>query len=193
MTRRHGIIDTTYQNLVIDSGEVYKNYVSPSSLGTRLGATRGGSTFSIEQEIKEMVIDGAHGPVKGSRRIITVTPKLTVNFIEIWQEILKRALPGVDIANDPATHKQFTRSLIIENADYLTNVVIVGEISGSSNPIICGVKNALGTGNMEMTFVDKDEAACTIEFSGHFAADDLDTEPWILDFPHDVSTPTPAP
>jgi len=197
MTRRTGIGETTYKNFILDAGEVYKNYVDPTSLGTRLGATRGGSSFTIEQEIKDMPVDGAHGAVKGGKRIITSSPKLTINFIEIFQEILNRALPGVDIANLPdtadPTHKSFSRSLILEDADYITNVVIVAEMSGSANPIICGVKNALANGNLELSFADKEEAGCTVEFAGHFERTALDAEPWILDFPYDISTPTPAP
>ena len=191
MARETGIIKTTYQNLVIDSGAVYKNFVDPTSLGTRMGATRGGSAFSIEQEWKDMPVDGAHGKVKGGKRLIGLKATLTCNFIEIAQEILKRALPGSAITNLPVTHKTFSRSLTLADTDYLGNVVIVGEMSGSTGRIICGVTNALADGNFEMNFADKEEAGVTLAFSGHFLPEALDTEPWILMFPDDISTPTP--
>ena len=193
MARRHGVISTTFQNIIIDSGAVYKNYVSPAALGTLLGATRGGNTFTIETEYKEIEVDGAHGPVKNGRRITQVVAKLTANFLAIDKEAILLNLPGSSAANVGVTHKTFTRSLAIAAADYETNIVIVGEVAGSSNPIICGISNAMCVGNMEISFADKDESVLAVEFTGHFAPDALDTEPWILLFPYDISTPTPAP
>lgn len=196
MGRRHGINQDTYKHFVIDSGEVRKNYVDPTDLGVRMAATKGGSTFTIEQEIKEMVVDGAHGRVKGSRRITMVNAVLTVNFIEIYQDIIQKAIPGVNVADLPLidpTHKSYSRGLVIEDADYLDNIVIVGEMSGSDEPIICGVKNALGDGSFELALVDKEEAGMAIQFSSHFDINTLDSEPWILEFPRDIATPTPAP
>lgn len=193
MTRRHGVISTTYQNLVIDSGAVYTGYTAPASLGTLLGATRGGNTFTIETEYKEMEVDGAHGPVKSGRRITQVVAKLTCNFLAIDRDIILLNLPGSAAADEGVTHKTFSRSLAIADADYETSIVLVGEVAGSSNPIICGLNNAMCVGNMEIAMADKDESVLAVEFTGHFAADALDTEPWILLFPYDVSTPTPAP
>lgn len=177
-----------YGNLILDAGVVYKNFVSPSELGTRLGATKGGSTFIVEQELKDIPVDGAHGPVEGSKRIVSVRPKLTINFIEISQKILNRAFPGSDISNLPATHKQFSRSLTIDDSDYLTNVVLVAQMIENDDPafdfpIIVGVENAISDGNIELSFLDKEESGCSITFAGHFESDNLDFEPWFVHIP----------
>ena len=82
MARQHGITANTYKHFVIDSGAVYAGFNNFSDLGTLLGATAGGNTFTIETEYKEMVVDGAKGVVKGGRRITKVTAKMVCNFIE---------------------------------------------------------------------------------------------------------------
>jgi hypothetical protein len=197
MSRYHGITDGTYERFVIDSGAVYKNYVDGSNPGVLLGATRGGNTFTVEQEIKDMAVDGARGPVKGGRRITNVVPRIVANFIEFSREIIIRALPGSDYADYPegsATHDQITRALQISTGDHCTNIAIVGEVSGSSQPIVCIVNNPICDGNFGISETDKEEAALQVQFTGHFDPSDLDTEPWEIRWPQgiDLTTTTTA-
>lgn len=186
MARKHGITTNTYRKIVIDSGSVYKNY----GLGgeTLLGATRGGSTFTIEQEIRKMEVDGAKGDVKGDKRIVKVSPQLKVNFLELSSALMKMALPGSALADYPATqgktHDQLTRALQIALSDYVDNITIIGECTGSLTGYVeCGIKNALANGNFEMGFADNDESVLSLTFIGHFVATDLDSEPWFIRFP----------
>lgn len=196
--RWHGITQDTYKRLVIDAGAVYKDFVDQANPGTLLGATRGGSTFTIEQEIKDMAVDGAKGPVKGSRRITKVNVKLAVNFIEHTANIWNYALPGSEYEDNFTTtispvdddHVEFRRRLKIELADYIGNIVIVGQISGTDQAVVCGIKNALADGNFEMAFSDNEEAGLAVQFTAHFDPADLDEEPWILWYPIDLTTTT---
>lgn len=185
MARKHGITTNTYKKLVIDSGAVYKNYGLAGE--TLLGATRGGNTFTIEQEIRQMEVDGAKGPVKGDKRIIRVSPQIKANFIEISKDILQLALPGADVANFPSTgdktHDEVTRALQIALGDYVDNIAIVGECAGSTGAVVCGIKNALANGNLELGFADGDESVIAITFTGHFDTSDLDAEPWFIRYP----------
>jgi len=198
MGRWHGISGETYKRIIIDSGAVYKNFVSQASPGTLLAATRGGSTFTIEQEIKDMAVDGAKGPVKGSRRITKVNVKLVCNFISHDADLWQMALPGSEYSADFATtispvddyHVEFRRSMEIALSDYITNVVIIGQIQGSDQAVICGLKNALADGNFEMAFTDNEESGLSVQFTGHFDPDALDEEPWILWYPEDLTTTT---
>jgi hypothetical protein len=189
MARQHGVTDWTTKRFVIDSGAVYKNYGETDQV--LLGATRGGNTFTIEQEIRDMPVDGAKGPMMGARRIIKVTAKLTANFVEISPDILQLALPGSSAADYPdtgSTHTEITRALQLSLADYSTNITLVGEVSGVDGKYIeCGILNALADGNLEMAMADGDEAAPSITFTAHFDPTDLDTEPWFIRFP-DVTT-----
>lgn len=188
MTRRHGITTDTYKKFIIDSGAVYTGFTSFASLGTLLGATRGGSSLVIEQEIKDMEVDGARGPVKGSRRITMVKSTLTVNFIEHTLAGFKRALVGSDSAAFNVNWDEVTRSLIIEDADFLSDITIVGQVSGETDAMGIGVKNAIADGNFELNFADKDEGVIAMAFTSHFLPADLgsgdDTEPWSLYWPN---------
>jgi hypothetical protein len=190
MARRHGIVSDTYDRIVVDSGAVYKNYDETGEM--LLGATRGGNTFTIETEYKVMEVDGARGPVKGGRRITNVTARIVANIVELSEDIFRLALPGSSAAaTTPAPGQDgITRSLQISASDYCTNIAIVGDVSGSDEPIICIIKNGLGDGNLEVSFVDKDESVVAVTFTGHFTPDDLDTEPWEIRYPNDVGPTT---
>lgn len=193
MARQHGITTETYERLIIDAGQVRINYVDENNPGTLLGATRGGSVFAVETELREMPVDGAKGPVKGDKRITKVTASLECNFIESTTDLLMAAIPGsskADWPNGSPTHDAITRALGIASADYFTNVTIIGEISGSAEPIILQIQNALADGKLSLGLNDNDEAANKIKFIGHFDPADLDAEPWVIYQPQDVNPTT---
>src|SRR5690606_38826649 len=181
MGRYHGITDKTYKHFVIDAGAVYLNYKEPDE--KLIGATRDGNTFTIEQEIREIPVDGQKGPVKGFRRVTRVTARITANFVEFTTDILKLALPGSTVIDYPEiepTHDEIKRALQIALSDYHKNIVIVGNKSGTNEPIICGIKNALADGNFEVSESDGEEATISIQFTAHFDPENLDEEPWFI-------------
>lgn len=181
MARQHGITTSTTGNLIFDAGAVYVNYGESGE--ALLGATRGGSTFAIETDYREMEFDGAKGPIKGGRRIVGVRAKMTVNLIEFSKENFLRALSGADAA-DETTYWEITRSASIAAADYLTNIALLAETSASDTvPVACILKNALADGNLELAFADDEETGLTIEFTAHQDVSDLDTEPWEIRYP----------
>jgi hypothetical protein len=187
MSRKYGITTNTYKKFVIDSGAVYKNYGESGE--ALLGATRGGNSFVIETELREMPVDGAKGSVKGDKRITRVVAKITANFVEINPAILQLANPGSVVADYPVspatkTHDSVTRALQIALTDYVTNIAIVGEVTGNSAaPFIGIIKNALAEGNFELTLADSDEGVISITFMSHFDPSALDTEPWEMRWP----------
>ena len=184
--RQHGITKDTYKHFSIDQGAVYANYGTSGQ--KLLGATRGDNKFSINQEIRSMPVDGAKGPVKGEERVIKVEPIIEANIIEWSTDILKYALPGSETNPYPSaaakTHDILTRSLQIDNGDYIDSISIVGECTGSKTGyIIATIYNALAQGNFDWTSKANDEAVNKITFRGHFDPSDLDTEPWDIKFP----------
>lgn len=182
MAKQHGVTSSTFTRFIIDAGKIYKNY----GLGGEalLGATRGGNTFQIETDQREMPVDGAVGPVKGGKRIITETAMLTVNMVEFSQEVFLRALPAAVAADYPVapatkTHDLINRTVDIASADYATNIAIVGNSTQSlTNYVIIVLENALGDGNLEVAFSDKDESVLSIKFTAHYDPSDLETVPW---------------
>lgn len=181
MARYHGVNSDTYKELLIDSGLVYKNYGEAGEVA--LGATRGGATLSIETELRTMEADGAHGPVKGDKRIVSVTGKLAINQLELDKDFLNDILAG-STATDETTYYKLVRSLQIALADYLTNIAVIAEVTGNATvPFGFILDNALSTGNLEVALSDKEESVVSAEFTGHFDPSDLDTEPWEIRWP----------
>lgn len=72
-----------------------------------------------------------------------------------------------------ATHDVIISDGEIELSDYLDNVAIVGTVTGSSDPVVCLIKNALGDEGLEMNFTDQDEVITELTFSAHYDPADL--------------------
>jgi len=187
MARRHGITANTYKKFIIDAGAVYTGFTNFVTPGTLLGATRAGSQFTIEQEVKDMEVDGARGPVIGSRRITMVKATLTVNFIEHTLANLKRALVGSIDAVFQVNWDAINRSLVIADLDFLSNIAIVGEVSGDSDGMAIKLVNSIVDSNFELTFADKEEGVIAMTFTAHVDPVDLgagtDEEPWTIYWP----------
>lgn len=166
-----GITSNTYKEIIIDEAVAYKNYGETSQ--ALIGATRGGTGVQYSKEIKEMAVDGARGPIKGFRRVISTDAKMTMNFLQIGVNLLKLAMPGSTSTAFPTspsikTHDQITDSLTIALTDYLVNVALVGKIQGTNIPIVCILHNPLASGSLDIQFVDREEAVLAVEFTGHF-------------------------
>ena len=79
--RTSGITATSLNNFIIDAGAVYVNYGEVDE--RLLGATRGGNSFKVEVEMREMEIDGVRQAIMGSKRITNVAATITCNLIEL--------------------------------------------------------------------------------------------------------------
>jgi len=180
-------IRARYRNLILDAGAVYMNFVSQDDPGILLGATRGGNVFTIEQEIKDMPVDGVKGPAKGSRRFTRVNAKLTCHFIEHTLALYQIGIPGSETTIGP-DHIKLSRNLVITDEDYINNIVIVAQVSATNETVVCGVRNALADGNFEMGTEDSNERGLTLQFTGHLDKQNLDEEPWILMYPEILTT-----
>jgi hypothetical protein len=185
-----GLTETSTQNFVVDAGAVYLNL---GETGERvLGATQGGATFSIEQDVKVIEIDGTRGNTKGARRIITSNAGLKVSILEMTTANLLLAITGASATNwtDPTevgattpTHDQIRRTRNLSDLDYLTNIALVGKVSGTDQNIICMLYNALSDNKLEMKTEDKNEMSLEVTFSAHYDPSDVMTEPWAIFFP----------
>jgi hypothetical protein len=69
-------------------------------------------------------------------------------------------------------------------SDYITNVAIVGNVSGKTKPVICIVKNALADAGFSLATAPRDEAVPAIVFTGHYDPSYLDKEPWEIRWPN---------
>ena len=175
--RTTGITSSSLSNFVIDAGAVYINYGEVDE--RLLGATRGGNTFTIEVEMREMEIDGVRQAIKGTKRIINVVASLTVNLIELTAENLALALTGSTLGEytqEPAvtpTHDTITRIREIGSMDYVKNVAVVGKVNNATENFIGILNNALSNGGLEIAMEDENEAAIELTFTAHINPDDI--------------------
>jgi len=188
MVVKHGVGELTPDHILIDAGAVYTSAGAtagdPAGAGDLLGATRGGNVFEVNRTIRRMDPDGAKGPVKGFRRIEEVVATLTVNLIEITEANLLKALAGSAAGDHVVTGGEIGHEGVDD--DYIGSVAIVGTITGfdgTTHPIICRLLNCLVDGPLSLGLSPKDEAVLTMVFTAHYAAGDLDTEPWEITYP----------
>ena len=184
-SKTKGITPSSPQRFLVDAGAVWLDYGLPTE--RLLGATRGGNVFSITQNIREMPMDGARGPVKGAERIIESKATLVANLIEITADNIVLMIPAAKKTDYPSsigkTHDSITRDADIVDANYITNIALVGKVQGALEDFIGLLYNALPTSNVDFKTVDKDEAVVAVTFTAHFDPNDMDTEPWEIRSP----------
>lgn len=192
MSRLTGVSTSTPTNILVDAGVVYVNYGEATD-ERMLGATRGGATFTVNQEFRSVQVDGVPGPIDSLTRIINLEVILTARMLELSTENLLMAFPGADAIDyvatppvTPADQKTIRRANNVRASDFLSNVAIVGTIQGKDTPIVIIVYNALMADNFALSTVDDDEAVVELNFRGHFSTTDLDNEPWEIRYPIDL-------
>lgn len=186
-----GLTTESVEKFVIDAGAVYVNLFEVDE--RLLGATRGGSTFAIEQEIKLVEIDSVRGATKGARRVVESNARLTTNLLELSTENLLMAIAGAtatdytDTTETPAptgkTHDEIRRVRNITDIDYIKNIAIVGKVQGTNRNIICMIYNALADEGFEMGFEDREEAVLEVTFTAHYDPANVEEEPFSIFLP----------
>lgn len=196
---RSGISADTPDRLILDAGEAYFNIdisalestdiASALSAGTKLGATRGGSTFNANRSLRDIPADGKLGPVKGMIRRQNVAPVLTINLLEMTPENLTKAIAGATGADTGATTDDMQKISggEIASASYIDNVALVATYSGTDNPVIIVVLNAIVMEAPEIGTVDEDETVLSAPFAGTFDPATPGTEPWNIYHPTTVA------
>lgn len=160
-------------NVMLGEGKVYYNYTTTP---VEIGATRGGSSLTIEREFKDIEFDGTYGSVKGMKRKIRVQPILKINALELSSTNLAYFYQGLT-ATPVSTYTQITENLEVSSTDYITDISFVGErLDGKQVAII--IKNALGDGNIELAMEAKEEVIPEVQFTGHYDSTTPTTPPY---------------
>lgn len=188
---KHGYSAKTPQHIVLGAGALYTGFVSPDSLGTLLGATRGGSVFNYTPEVLDIGFDGAPGKVKDMQWITSATVTLEVNLLEVTAAILKMAAPGLVSSDYPVSpetkaYDLITGSFEIDPTEY-QNIALVADVKGKTDPLIIVLKNALSNSPLSLNFQPKENLVQAITFEGHFDGTDLEEMPFEIYNPIDVT------
>ena len=150
-------------------------------VGTLVGATRGGGTFTVTREMRTPEIDGMRYGFKGSDFVDSTDAYLSTTLIEVTPDNIADLL-ATGTATTSGKKTTVTMATAIEAGDYLTNVCWVGDLADGQLVLIC-LKNAINTADFTFTYTDKGEGTLAAEFHARQAAvDDYDNAPFEVVF-----------
>ena len=182
-----GYRDGTAKYLQIGPGVVWAD-LQGNGTWTKLGATRGGNTFSVEPEFRDVEVDGARAPIRGLAYISKKKATLKVNLLESTLLNMQLAMPGLGDENlatsldpplDPAEY--FAMKDTEWTPLYLDSVSIIGKLAGEGgkNVTITLRNAAVKTGDSyEFPGGAAGESVIPITFEGHL---DQDYDKWATD------------
>src|SRR5690625_1626715 len=194
MTKREsysGYTAKTAENLLLDAGAFFidfdieeDDFESAVTEGKLLGATRGGGSFEATPEIRSIEVDGVHGKAKGLQVIDEWEIKMNANVLEVTLDGLASALTSAEVDTETDEVYDILKAKnYIALDDYYENITYVGKISGSDQPLIIQVYNAINTSGLTLETEDKSEAVTEMEFDGHYDETDLDHPPFKIFYP----------
>ena len=138
--------------------------------------TRGGGTFEVETEYRDIVADGDKGPVKGRQTIDSQVARLGLNVLTAFnKEEFKKYYPTlVDDAGE------IRSDLKIKETDY-HDVEWTGRTLDDDR-ITIKLENAINLENIDFTLEDKDEVIPELTYTATYSEDARETPPWSITF-----------
>ena len=197
------LTSNTFKKLLLNAGAFIMNF-DPSSYTTanalkeavttaladptkRLGATRGGGTFTVTREMRQVEADGIRYRFVGDTFVDSSDAYLSTTLIETGSpNVIKSAINSADIIASGKKSVIKMRTRIIDS-DYVQNLCWVGDVADGGFVVIW-LKNAFNTSDLTITFTDKGEATLPVEFHAFQGnVDDYDYSPYELIF---IDAPT---
>ena len=191
-----GFNSETAKNLILDAGAIFvgfdiENDTYETAKATKLiGATSGGNTFEAKPEFRNVEVDGVKGKAKSLSFLTSWEVTMSVNLLEFREETFKYGLAAVnsnDLTIGGKDYVSIKARNDITDTDYLDNITFVGTISGSSEPVIIQVYNALNLEGLSVNAVDGDDVVAELVFTGHYDPEDLDNPPFAIFYPKKTS------
>jgi len=160
ITRQTGVTSDTLHNLQLDAGII-------KIAGTSIGATVGGGTFVVNEEIREPEIDGVPGPLMGTRRIVGIRAELEVTGKEWKQTLIDFAIKGTNGVPD---------NYLIDSSIH-KEVAYIGQLSQDGSTVVITLKNAICEAP-EFAMADKNEGTIKYKFVAHFDPNNITAIPY---------------
>lgn len=186
---KSGYTQKTKENLLTGAGAYFKNftvgtdtYESAKAAGKIIGATQGGGGFKATASVRQIEVDGAPTRTVGLETIDEWETTMNMNLIETTPETLQLALGAAKI-EESDDHYIISGKSEIEAEDYIENITYVGTISGTNEPVIIQVFNALSTDGLDLQTSAKSEAVLGVTVYGHYDDEDLETPPYKIYYP----------
>lgn len=186
-----GLTSNTPKKLLLDAGAFFKNYDLTKgydgNAANLIGATQGGGSFSAVPTVRKIEVDGAKENVAQLQSIDGWVVTMTANVKEVTADNMVLALGAAKseeaAGEGVAGNTRITAKADFEASDYLENITWVGRLSGSQDPVIIVVKNAVSVNGLSLTMADKAEANIPLTVTGHYSLDDLETPPFEIYYP----------
>lgn len=186
-----GFTTKTPERLLLDAGAFFKDFDvdtdtfdSAVLAGKLLGATKDGGEFKATPTIRQIAVDGVKGRAKGLETLDAWEVYIKANVLEISKDALVDSLASASV--DESSNVKYdiiTANGNIELNDYIDNITWVGTLSGSDEPVIIVVENALNTEGLSLTTKDADNSVIAMTFYGHYEQSDLDNPPFKIYYP----------
>lgn len=164
---RSGITANTPKNIMFGAGTIHKGLTysegSWNFASSLVGATNGGSKFSITPEVHKIAMDGANVNVKGLTVKTGETAEMEVNFGEFSKDILTSAVLGELGTSEDEAYELIQSKQDIEEGDYWDNIAFVGRTVEGKNIIVI-LNNALCTSGFSSEGKNKTEGTASLKF-----------------------------
>ena len=186
----------TFKKLILNAGALLHNF-DPSSYATvetlkaalataladptkNLGATRGGGTFNVAREMRQVEADGVRYRFVGDTFVDSADAYIATTLLELGSpEVMQRSLGTATVTTSGAKTLMKMRTRIADE-DYLQNLCWVGDIADGGLAVI-HLLNAINTTDLTITFTDKGEATLPVEFHAfQSTVEDYDYAPFEL-------------
>lgn len=145
-----------------------------------VGLTRGGGSFSVEREYRQIEADGDFGPVKGRIRKVRSTATLSFSALELSPENLLKFFPASRTTDSTTFLKYWAAQTIDSTEDYHT-ISFVGK-NQAGKQVKVTINNAINMGNLELNMTDKEELLAEVTFTATYTEEDREIEPWEILF-----------
>ena len=156
------------ENIQIDYGLVYINYGETEE--RQLAPTRGGGTFSVTKNIREIEYDGRKGKTKGMQVVDEINATLSVPLLCASMDNLALAMPWATYANGKLSAKSADLGVIKDSA-YLSNITMFAKVIGGGYKKIT-LYNAMTENDFSLAAAPKAEGVITLEVHAHWDAED---------------------
>lgn len=147
---------------------------------TPLGATRGGATFDLQKEERQIEVNGARVPLMRMDRVDSMMPVLTVTLLEMADiTTLKYTMGQATVTTTASGFDEVVPSINIATLDYIPNVALLTRTSrdDQTNPVIIVIRNAKIVENAPFQFEDPGEMSAEVSFRGATPVTDPFTVP----------------
>lgn len=145
-----------------------------------LGATRGGATFDLQKEERQIEVNGARVPLMKMDRVDSMMPMLSVTLLEMADiATLKYAMGQATSTVTASGYTEVVPKIDISTLDYIPNVALLARTSrdDQSKPVIVVIRNAKIVENAPFQFEDPGEMAAEVSFRGASPVTDAFTVP----------------